>query len=180
MKSMKWIILILIIILGSGLGFWFLRHSPTASSAQTDSKETPSVEENQQPVAQVRITPLKESRIEESATLYGSIDPVPQQVKTYSVPFESRVKQIKVTLGQTVHKGDVLLEIEPSLAELLELNQARSEVKSTQDVLKKLNEKLELKLATRQEVIEAQQSVKDKVQQIRDIFLTNHTPRVLE
>jgi membrane fusion protein, multidrug efflux system len=159
MKWIKWILVILLVFLCLGTGIWFIhRASSTPSSSEQGTKEPSAGSDNEEPRAKVRIVFLKESRIEETVAVYGSITAVSQELKNYNVPFECQIKQVYVTIGQIVHPGDKLIEIEPSLAEKLEIQQARNDAQSTQDILTKLNEKLQLKLATRQELLQAQQA----------------------
>jgi membrane fusion protein, multidrug efflux system len=159
MKWIKWILVILLVFLCLGTGLWFIhRASSSPSSSEQGTKEPSASSDKEEPVAKVRVVSLKESRIEETVTVYGSITAVSQELKNYNVPFESQIKQVYVTIGQIVHPGDKLVEIEPSLAEKLEFQQAQNDAQTTQDILTKLNEKLQLKLATRQELLQAQQA----------------------
>ena len=68
----------------------------------------------------------------EHITAYGSVIPAPGALQTVSVPFESQVRQIMVSNGQKVPKGNDLLEIKPSPDTRLQLEQAHQDLETGQ------------------------------------------------
>ncbi|MHB8482892.1 MAG: efflux RND transporter periplasmic adaptor subunit [Nitrospiria bacterium] len=113
------------------------------------------------PVAQVQVVPLRQGRIEETFTAYGTVVAEPGNTRTFSVPFECRVNKVFVTGGQVLKSDTPLLEIEPGPEAQFQADQARIERDSAANQLKLLEQRLELKLATRQDLLQAQQRVHD-------------------
>lgn len=112
-------------------------------------------------VAKVSVTPLRRDKIEETITAYGTVVPAPGEAETFSVPFECRVRKVLVTPGLAIAKDAPLLEIEPSPDTQLQLDQARSERDSAAAALKLLTQRVEMKLATRTDLLQGEQRVRD-------------------
>jgi membrane fusion protein, multidrug efflux system len=110
------------------------------------------------PVALVRTEPIKKDNITEDITVYGITIPAPGAVQTISVPFESQVKNVMVTDGQEVSKGDALLEIKPSPDSKLQLEQAKNTYESSKLSLQHFERLFGLKLATNDQVTQAKQT----------------------
>lgn len=127
-------------------GYWYTHSGrpPAAPSADTG------------PVAQVATVVLRRDRIEETLIAYGTVVAAPGEATTFSVPFESRVRKVLVTGGQVLESYTPLLEIEPSPDTSLQLDQARSERDSSSQQLTLLEQRVKLKLATRQDLLQAQ------------------------
>ena len=83
------------------------------------------------PVALVETEPVKAGMITERITVYGVTIPAPGAVQTVSVPYESQIKNVMITNGQLVSKGDALLEIEPSPDSNLQLEEAKNNYESS-------------------------------------------------
>ena len=112
---------------------------------------------NQDPIARIQVTPIKKDTIMETVTAYGTVIPEPGTVETISVPFESRVRRISVSEGQMISKGDILLEIDPSPSAKLQVEQAQRAYASAEQKLRKVKERVDLKLATRGELLAAEE-----------------------
>jgi membrane fusion protein (multidrug efflux system) len=111
------------------------------------------------PVAQVRTMPIREGVITENIVAYGSVIPAPGALQSVSVPFESQVMQIMVSPGQKVSKGNDLLEIKPSPDTALQLEQAVQALDLARQSLQFVERKFELKLATKDQVLQAKQAL---------------------
>lgn len=151
MNRNRWIALAAIVLVGLGAAWWYMQ------SGQSPSAPT----ETAGPVAHVKVIALRRDRIEETLTAYGTVVAAPGEARTFSVPFECRVRKVLVTGGQMLKPDTPLIEIEPSPETQLQFDQARIERESAAEQLKLLEQRLELKLATRQDLLPAQQRVHD-------------------
>ncbi len=158
MKPRLWgsLILIAVVILAGGYA-WFVHGSQATSdeknAAAHEAESTPA------PVATVKIDFIKRGAVREEITAYGVIVPAAGAAQTITVPYESRVRRILVAEGQQVNRGDPLLEIEPSAETQLQTQQARSEYESAQKALQYMRQRLDLQLATKDQLLTAEQAV---------------------
>jgi RND family efflux transporter MFP subunit len=97
-------------------------------------------------------------RMEKTKTAYGTVVAAPEDVRTISVPFESRVRRVLVAVGQGVGKQDNLIDIEPSPDTVMQLRDARTTAQGAQNDLTLVEQKLELKLATKSDLVAVQQA----------------------
>lgn len=112
-------------------------------------------------VALVKTEPVKEGTIKEIITVYGITIPAPGAVQTVSVPYESQIRNVMITDGQLVSKGDVLLEIEPSPDTNLQLEVAKNKYESSRLSLQHVERLFKLKLATNDQVTQATQTFRE-------------------
>lgn len=110
------------------------------------------------PIASVRVVPIEKGTVVETLVTYGKVIPSPGRAKILSIPYECLIKAIYVTQGQEVGKGAKLLEIGPSPDTLLKLKRAISNYEVTKALFKKVKERVALKLATNQELLQAEQA----------------------
>lgn len=152
MERRKWIIMIGIAmsIMVLTAGYYLLFSKSSEQSAESEMM-------NQNPVAKVQVTPIKKETIMETITAYGTVAPSPGAVETVSVPFEGRIRHISVTEGQKISKGDLLLAIDPSPAAKLQVEQAQRAYISAEQKLRKVRERVDLKLATSGELLAAEE-----------------------
>jgi RND family efflux transporter MFP subunit len=134
--------------------FWWLSHENSQNLAKYDLQER----KPNEPIAQVKVVPVKKGTITETITVYGNIIPAPGALQATSVAFESRVLKVMVTDGQEVAKGEALLEIEPSPDTYLQFEQARNTYESAKKSLQHFQRLLDLKLATNDQLTQAKQS----------------------
>ena len=163
MKRTKWIIIIIAIsTIALAAGYFLLfSKSPDHPAASNIL--------NQSPVVKVQVTPIKKETIMETITAYGTVAPAPGAAETFSVLFESRVRHISVSEGQKVSKDDVLLEIDPSPDAKLQWMEARRAYKSASQKLKKVQERFNLKLATREELLTAEDTLQQARQRLKNL-----------
>jgi len=131
--------------------YWYARRRPFPEAEGAEGKEPP--------VARVRVVPLKEDTVNVTVIAYGTVKAAPGSTRTFSVPFESRVTRMPVASGQMVRARDALVELESSPDVLLKLDQARQERDAARKLVDLARQRLELKLATRQEVLPAEQAL---------------------
>ena len=109
----------------------------------------------QEPIAQVQTVKLQKADINVSLRVYGTVLPRPGQLQTVSVPYAGRIDSLQVNTGQLVQKGELLLTLKPADDTAMQLAQARQEHIGAAQALQGVQERLDLKLATRQELIAA-------------------------
>jgi membrane fusion protein, multidrug efflux system len=137
---------IAISIIVLGLGYFLLFSKTGEQPAESNSSDL-------SPVAKVQVTPIKKEMIMETITAYGTVVPEPGAVETVSVPYESRIRRISVSEGQKISRGDILLDIDPSPDAKLQMEQAQRAYTSAEQKLRKVQERVDLKLATRGELL---------------------------
>jgi RND family efflux transporter MFP subunit len=123
-------------------------------SCTVDKPEAPQTA--QEPIAQVQTFKLQKADISKTLRVYGTVLPWPDKLQTVSVAYASRIESLAVTEGQLVQKGELLLTLNPGDDTALQLEQAQKEQASAVQVLQLVQERLDLKLATRQELNAAQ------------------------
>jgi RND family efflux transporter MFP subunit len=153
MKHKKWIV---IVLLAGGLLFaayeFTHREEPLAPAGETAAFTSG-------PVAGVQVTPLKRGWIEETLSAFGSVVASPGEVEIFSVPFECRVRRILVTAGMEIATNAPLVEVEPSADTRLQFDQARIERDTAEQALKFAEQRMELKLATQQDLLVVRQNL---------------------
>ncbi len=137
-----------VVVLTSGL-LWYL-HSPSGE----DGSEV-------KPTARVALVPLQVGPIAQTLEAFGVIESSPGSEQVIPAPYDCLVRDVHVTPGTPVVSGDVLLEISPSPDAQLLLEGARSAQVVAQKALSAAQERFELKLATIQELVAAQQAEVD-------------------
>ncbi|HEY5041146.1 MAG TPA: efflux RND transporter periplasmic adaptor subunit [Verrucomicrobiae bacterium] len=157
MKIKKWTGLIVLAV-GMALGgYWFAAHNK--ANAPGTSETAPAAAAG--PVAKVSVTPLRAGLIDETLSAYGTVVAAPGEASSASAPYECRVRKVFVIAGLEVSSNAPLLEIEDSPDTKLQLDQARSERDSATNQLQMLEQRIELKLATKPDLLAAQQRVHD-------------------
>ncbi len=146
-------VLLLLVAAGAALGWWWSQRGGVAPGEAQPAATAG-------PVATVQVTPIRREKIEETLTAYGTVIAAPGEARAFSVPFESRVSRVFVTPGQVVAAGDPLIGIEPSPDTRQKFEEAVSELDAAHAQLKLLQERLKLKLATRPDLLPAEERVR--------------------
>ena len=135
------------------LGLWLGRagNSELPSGAKPASLNTAVV-------VPVKTARLRLSTIEETITVYGTVIAQLGETQLISVPFESRVGRIFVTAGEQVRAHTSLLEIGPSAASRLQLQQAQDVNSAARKELQQVQEQYDQRLATNSQILAAKQS----------------------
>ncbi len=117
--------------------------------------------EEQKPVAQVQVAPLRTAKIVDALQAFGVIEPAPSGAQGVALGFDAVVTRVAVSPGATVAKGDLLLEVQGTPDSKLAVVAARSAAKLAEQGLQSARQKFELKLATSQDLLVAQQADDD-------------------
>jgi membrane fusion protein, multidrug efflux system len=118
-------------------------------------------------VVAIETVPIKRKTISEKVIAYGSVIAQPGKTYTVSVAFESHINHVLVAAGQLVGLDDPLVEIEASPATDLLLRQAQNTLEIAQRELTQTQERFRLKLATNQELNQAQKTARDAELQLQ-------------
>ena len=102
MKTVGWLVLLLLVAAGAGFGgYWYARqHAATTEATAGDSKAATAQPAEEKAVVPVTVMPLARRTITETAVAYGTVAAQPGEVRVLSVPFESRVARVLVTAGR--------------------------------------------------------------------------------
>lgn len=145
-----------LLALGAGAGIFYWQSHGSAAAAPADASADGG---DTDVVAEVKTIPLKREQIESVLVAYGIVMAAPSETRTFSVPYESRVKRILVAGGQVIPANTPLIEVEPSPDTLLQLDQARNDRDAAKSTLLLVQQRLDLKLATRSDQLQAQQQL---------------------
>jgi RND family efflux transporter MFP subunit len=142
------------------------RHLALAADAEDEKKPATTApapeggggEEEPKAIAPVTTVPIRAGDISQTITAYGSVTAQPGEIAVFSVQFECRVKHVAVVAGQPIDKGTALIEVEPSPEAKLLLLEARNAVESSKKDLESTQQRVNMKLATGQDLLTAQQA----------------------
>src|SRR5262249_50714725 len=107
------ILVIILIALAGGAGFWIGRHRGGAED-KPDSPPTEPAADEDKAIASVTVATVREGEIADTIAAYGSVIADPGEVRVLSVPFEARVGRVLVTPGQEVSADMETLVLEAS------------------------------------------------------------------
>lgn len=160
MTPLQWkqvpVILVVAVVIGVGLSYWTSFFTTSHKDGDTAAQDGPTAESHE-PIAKVTVTDLRRRVIEETLTVYGSTLPAPDESQTLSVPYECRVQRVLVTAGRVVELGTPLIEVEPSHETKLLLDGSREEQQTAKGQFTLMQQRLEMNLATRQDLLQAEQ-----------------------
>lgn len=163
---MKRIGLIVIVMVGAAALAWFWRPRPAASAPAEDNG----------PVAAVQVTPLRRQSITQAVEAFGVVTPSPSGRRLMAATYDCVVQRLTVAAGTRVTAGEELMELVPSSDAALALATAQSGLKLAQEALTSVQQRFDLKLATRQELLAAQQAEQEarlRLKSYRDRGLAN-------
>lgn len=145
-----------------GLVFFIVAVLAGGSDASAPSPATSTAENRETgPVASVQTVPIRKQEISEEITAYGTVLSSPNRVRTLSVPFEADIQAIHVREGQPVSRGEDLFEVRPSPNTLLAMKTAKTAYETARSLLQRTRERVSLKLATGQELLQAKQTFRE-------------------
>lgn len=145
----KIVVVLLVLALGAGAWYWYKITSPGGT------------EEEITPTAQVVVAPLQRKAISAFVTAYGLVQPSPSGSRAISLAYDCVVQRVETGIGARVRRGDVLLRVVPSPDARLELDSARSVEALAKKGLAATRERYDLKLATSQDLLTAEQALQD-------------------
>lgn len=131
---------------------WAGSRTPATPPAETNLPDKPHVP--------VEVTPLVRSRIEATITAYGRVTASPTGLRTFSVPYETRIRRVLVAPGQVIKVGTPVIEVEPSSQSRLNLAKARAELAAAKRRRTLVKSQLSLQLATKQDLQNAEERVR--------------------
>lgn len=197
---MKNLFIVLVILVAAGCGVYvgyLVGHGgkPAEEGATEEPKAT----------AEVKVEPATRVSMGRTIAGYGTVQASPEAVHVASSAFEVRVRRFLVTPGQTVEKGAVLVEVDPGPTTLLlvaqtkanvdaaqrKMSQARlaadlalKEAKSTRDstakALQQTQQRVDMKLATAQELLTARQDAEVAEMRLASLEKNPATPEMLQ
>ncbi|MEW5791153.1 MAG: efflux RND transporter periplasmic adaptor subunit [Pseudomonadota bacterium] len=106
-----------------------------------------------------RLAPASTQTIQESLTAYGTVEYAPEHGQTVDVQGEGLLRRVFVAAGQTVHRGDPLIELENTANARLERRNAEIDVEFASKDVKRLRDLRARQLATNAEVQTAEQAL---------------------
>lgn len=144
------------VVAAVGLGVvWFMigrgGNKPASAEAEPLSKGAAVV-------VPVKVSSIRLAEIRETITVYGTVVAQPGETAVSSVPFESRIGRMFVTAGEQVQTDTPLLEIGPSPASRLQLQQATDAESAARKDLQQVQDQFNQRLATNTQLIAAQQA----------------------
>ncbi len=145
MKKFLLIVLLLAVVVTG----WYVINRHPAAAAETPEK----------PAAKVETALLKSEPIAQTIEVFGVVAPVVERV--LAAPYDLVIHKRVVGVGTKVAAGDLLLEVEPTLDAKLALDAARSLAVLANKSLAATQERFDLKLATNQDLLTAQQVEQD-------------------
>jgi multidrug efflux pump subunit AcrA (membrane-fusion protein) len=164
----KVLIILGVLLLASGvIGYWLSTGAGKNASERGDGQGTRT--EESRPVAEVQTAAVERKSISETLTTYGGVVAPPGMTHFVAVSFESCIKHVLVSAGQVVNKGDALLEIEATAASLLQLQQAETADEEAHKELEQTKRRFDLKLATNQELFQAEKATADADLQLNSL-----------
>ena len=141
--------LLLIAVLAGGWYWW--SHRSAAVAAEDASK----------PAAKIETAVLHRQSLAQTLEAFGVVAAAPSGEQVIAAPFDCLIRQVHTGTGAHVAVGDVLLEIDPSPDAKLALDSARSLLALTTKSLAAVQERYDLKLANRTDLLAAQQAEQD-------------------
>jgi membrane fusion protein (multidrug efflux system) len=155
MKALWNIFLVIVLMAGAGAAGYFWGHRAQTATAGDDSDSDADIE----PTPTVQTTPIRQGHIDCKIVAYGVVAARSSDVSVLSVPYEARVKQIKVAEGERIGAGAVVMEIEPSADTQLQMVQGKAAYESAAQGLEQTKARFASHLATNQDLLDAQQNL---------------------
>lgn len=109
------------------------------------------------PVARVQVVPLAIRSFHVRVLAYGLIQGAPGDQWNVGRPYETEIQSVYVGIGQRVHRGQRLLKVEPGPSARIQAAQWHSEALSSKALLAGVRRRYHLQLATKAELLQAEQ-----------------------
>jgi RND family efflux transporter MFP subunit len=151
---------------GGAAGYLVAHRLHSESAAEVRGEGDKSAEENaagaaveEDKTASVRTTPVRRGPIAKSLRAYGPVVARAGASRAVSAGFEVRVRRVLVVVGQHVDANTPLLRVEASPESKLQFAEARRAFAAAETDLKQVQNRIDLKLATNQDLSTAKQAV---------------------
>ncbi len=148
---MKRFLLVLLIVAALGGAWYWFGHRGTPAGEPAPAG----------PTARIEVAPLRQQSIARALDAFGAIGSAPSSDIAVSAAFDSVVRAVHVGVGARVAPGDVLLEIEPNAETKLAVASARTALALADSTVAATQQRYDLKLATRPELLAAKQVADD-------------------
>jgi membrane fusion protein (multidrug efflux system) len=142
-----------VLVVAIGVGFLFFTRSNAA--------KPPGQEESSEKATQVQLGTIEKKPITEAVSAFGTVVPVAGKMASLNLPFETVVRHVLVTRGQSIQAGDLLIQINASPTVQLQFRQAQLTKDLTQRGLAEAEKQFGLKLAINKDLNEAQKAARD-------------------
>ncbi len=139
-------------------GYRWAKAAPAGAKDPDDSGDA-KPEGDEKAVASVTTAVIQSGHVVRTLTAYGSVVAQSENVRVYSVPFESRVTRLPAPAGAPVEQGAALIEVEPSPDARLQLEEARIALESAKKDSEQTEQRFKSKLATNSELLQSQQAL---------------------
>jgi RND family efflux transporter MFP subunit len=123
------------------------------------NKSAPDSSSNRTLVATVNVVPIEVKTMSKYIVAYGIVESKPGTAKTVALNFDATIDKLYVIDGQNVAKGQLLFSVIPSPAVQSQLMQAENSLNSARENLKIIQEKYKLHLASKQDILNAQNAL---------------------
>ncbi|HEY5892301.1 MAG TPA: efflux RND transporter periplasmic adaptor subunit [Chthoniobacterales bacterium] len=161
MKRRILVLLLIVTVTAIVSGGWLFFHHAERAAEESEEEVTP--------VASVETAPIVRKTFAATTSVYGSVIAQAGKTHTITAGFEARILHVFVEPGQHVRKGDAVLEIAASPAASLAVNQAKTALETSLKDLHQTQQRFNLKLATNQELGQAQKAVQDAESQLQSL-----------
>jgi membrane fusion protein (multidrug efflux system) len=142
-----------VLVVAIGVGFWIFTRSNAAKPQ--------GAEESSEKATQVQLGTIEKKPITEAVSAFGTVVPVAGKMASLNLPFETVVRHVLVTRGQSIQAGDLLIQINASPTVQLQFRQAQLTKDLTQRALAEAEKQFGLKLAINKDLNEAQKAARD-------------------
>ncbi len=109
----------------------------------------------------VATAPVRAERVVREAIAFGAVEPDPDAATAVALPRAGVIERVLVRPGERVSAGQELLELGTAPAAQSQWDQARAAAKYAEEQLARLERMLENKLATREQIAQAQRDLAD-------------------
>jgi membrane fusion protein, multidrug efflux system len=110
--------------------------------------------------ARVATSPALRATMRQTVLAYGRVSAIAEERQIIAVPFEARVRAIRVSPGQSVAGGSALVELEAGPEAVTQLLEARAAHEAAQKDFDQTKQRHVLKLATNQELLQGEQALR--------------------
>jgi membrane fusion protein, multidrug efflux system len=143
----------LVLVTAIVVGFWIF--------TKPNAAKPPGGEASSETATQVQLGAIEKKPITEAVSAFGTVMPVAGKMISLNLPFETIIRRILVTRGQSIQADDVLIQINASAAVQLQFRQAQLTKDLTQRQLAEAEKQFGLKLAINKDLNEAQKAARD-------------------
>jgi HlyD family secretion protein len=150
------ILLLAVIAAGAGTAGWTLGHHAFPGATIANDAHGDGAAAGTSPPVPVGIATVVRATFERTLLAYGQVSVAPESIQGVSAPYDCLVSRVTSVIGQHVHRGDALIDVEPGLEVRQQQAEARLARTSAEQDLALVRQRRELSLATQTDVSLAQ------------------------